>query len=233
MGLFDKKSVQPVRTLKPHEVMPGTPILTFQSGEVLVDVVGTSRFQDAANAMAGRYAGDQDKDGERTVFLVREPDDNFDPFSITVWLEGWGRIGRISRDDTPSIATNLDKQLAGIAKSAGIPAMRATAEYSAMFDEDEENPRSHPVLDIEITLLLSENVKLSSATKVGKPSKFSDPDIGATSPTSLVDAPVELGTPVQLKDPSLPPAAWYDDPATPGQYRYWDGAVWTPHTAPK
>jgi len=34
-------------------------------------------------------------------------------------------------------------------------------------------------------------------------------------------------------DPSLPPAAWYDDPSTSGQYRYWDGAVWTPHTAPK
>jgi len=35
------------------------------------------------------------------------------------------------------------------------------------------------------------------------------------------------------QDPSPPPAAWYDDPSTPGQYRYWDGAVWTPHTAPK
>ena len=30
-----------------------------------------------------------------------------------------------------------------------------------------------------------------------------------------------------------PPAAWYDDPEDPTQYRYWDGANWTEHRAPK
>ena len=30
----------------------------------------------------------------------------------------------------------------------------------------------------------------------------------------------------------LPPAAWYDDPENPDQYRYWDGKAWTDHRAP-
>lgn len=30
-----------------------------------------------------------------------------------------------------------------------------------------------------------------------------------------------------------PPAAWYDDPEDPTQYRYWDGANWTDHRSPK
>ncbi len=32
---------------------------------------------------------------------------------------------------------------------------------------------------------------------------------------------------------SAPDAGWYDDPWSTDQYRYWDGAVWTPHAAPK
>lgn len=28
------------------------------------------------------------------------------------------------------------------------------------------------------------------------------------------------------------PAGWYADPSQPAQQRYWDGAVWTEHTAP-
>lgn len=31
---------------------------------------------------------------------------------------------------------------------------------------------------------------------------------------------------------ALPPAGWYPDTAQPGQQRYWDGSVWTGHTAP-
>ncbi|MDV3130188.1 DUF2510 domain-containing protein [Mycobacterium sp. 21AC1] len=38
------------------------------------------------------------------------------------------------------------------------------------------------------------------------------------------------GAPV---DPPLPPAAWYDDPRDPRLLRYWDGARWTEHIAPK
>lgn len=30
----------------------------------------------------------------------------------------------------------------------------------------------------------------------------------------------------------LPPAAWYEDPENPDQYRYWDGKAWTDHRAP-
>ncbi|MBO9577860.1 MAG: DUF2510 domain-containing protein [Microbacteriaceae bacterium] len=30
-------------------------------------------------------------------------------------------------------------------------------------------------------------------------------------------------------DEAPPPAAWYDDPSTPGQARWWDGAEWTEH----
>lgn len=33
--------------------------------------------------------------------------------------------------------------------------------------------------------------------------------------------------------PPLPPAAWYDDPRLPHMWRYWDGARWTDHVAPK
>lgn len=29
------------------------------------------------------------------------------------------------------------------------------------------------------------------------------------------------------------PAAWYDDPEDPSQYRYWDGSAWTEHRSPK
>jgi hypothetical protein len=32
---------------------------------------------------------------------------------------------------------------------------------------------------------------------------------------------------------SLPPAGWFDDPERPDTYRYWDGAEWTDHRAPK
>ncbi|HVT65111.1 MAG TPA: DUF2510 domain-containing protein [Mycobacteriales bacterium] len=32
---------------------------------------------------------------------------------------------------------------------------------------------------------------------------------------------------------SLPPAGWYDDPATAEQQRYWSGSAWTDHTQPK
>lgn len=31
---------------------------------------------------------------------------------------------------------------------------------------------------------------------------------------------------------ALPPAGWYPDTTQPGQQQYWDGAGWTPHTAP-
>ena len=31
----------------------------------------------------------------------------------------------------------------------------------------------------------------------------------------------------------LPPADWYTDPEDPAQYRYWDGAQWTEHRAPR
>lgn len=30
-----------------------------------------------------------------------------------------------------------------------------------------------------------------------------------------------------------PPAAWFPDPHDPTQYRYWDGAAWTEHRAPR
>jgi hypothetical protein len=30
-----------------------------------------------------------------------------------------------------------------------------------------------------------------------------------------------------------PPAAWFPDPDDPAQYRYWDGAAWTEHRAPR
>lgn len=39
-----------------------------------------------------------------------------------------------------------------------------------------------------------------------------------------------IATPVS---PPLPPAAWYDDPADPRMFRYWDGRQWTEHVAPK
>jgi hypothetical protein len=32
--------------------------------------------------------------------------------------------------------------------------------------------------------------------------------------------------------PSAPPAGWYADPYASGALRYFDGAAWTPHTAP-
>lgn len=30
-----------------------------------------------------------------------------------------------------------------------------------------------------------------------------------------------------------PPAGWYADPVSPGIVRFWDGAAWTEHTAPR
>lgn len=33
--------------------------------------------------------------------------------------------------------------------------------------------------------------------------------------------------------PVAPPPAWYDDPADPANFRYWDGARWTAHRSPK
>ena len=30
-----------------------------------------------------------------------------------------------------------------------------------------------------------------------------------------------------------PPAGWFPDPQDPAQYRYWDGAAWTEHRAPR
>ena len=30
---------------------------------------------------------------------------------------------------------------------------------------------------------------------------------------------------------STPEPGWYDDPWSPAQYRYWDGAQWTPNVA--
>ena len=29
----------------------------------------------------------------------------------------------------------------------------------------------------------------------------------------------------------LPPAGWYDDPTTPGNVRYWDGAAWSTYSS--
>lgn len=31
--------------------------------------------------------------------------------------------------------------------------------------------------------------------------------------------------------PSMPPAAWYPDPADQSRLRYWDGSAWTDHVA--
>src|SRR5215203_12372 len=32
---------------------------------------------------------------------------------------------------------------------------------------------------------------------------------------------------------SQQPSGWYDDPSNPEMLRYWDGVMWTSHTAPK
>ncbi|WP_211517146.1 DUF2510 domain-containing protein [Geodermatophilus africanus] len=34
-------------------------------------------------------------------------------------------------------------------------------------------------------------------------------------------------TPQSLPAATLPPAGWYADPGTPGQWRWWNGATWT------
>ena len=35
-----------------------------------------------------------------------------------------------------------------------------------------------------------------------------------------------------VPDPAAVPAGWYPDPADLPQHRFWDGTVWTEHTAP-
>ncbi len=53
-------------------------------------------------------------------------------------------------------------------------------------------------------------------------------------PASATETELSSAAPAPREEPPAgPPAAWYDDPSTPGQYRYWDGVVWTQHTAPK
>ena len=59
----------------------------------------------------------------------------------------------------------------------------------------------------------------------------------ATSPDSAVSEPVR-SEPVELssatsQDPELPLAGWFENPLDANEWRYWDGARWSDHTAPR
>jgi hypothetical protein len=54
---------------------------------------------------------------------------------------------------------------------------------------------------------------------------------GAPAPHTRASRGVSLRPPgVRLPTPPAPPA-WYPDPTTRHQYRYWDGSTWTEHVA--
>lgn len=57
--------------------------------------------------------------------------------------------------------------------------------------------------------------------------------VGATQPDSRHTYASERPAAATPVSPPPPPAAWYDDPANPRMFRYWDGQRWTEHVAPK
>ena len=73
---------------------------------------------------------------------------------------------------------------------------------------------------------LQQQLQTQRATLVGQEPALPVAAIAETptEPTALSAAP---------ESPKLPPADWYQDYTDPTLQRYWDGAAWTEHTAPR
>ncbi len=75
---------------------------------------------------------------------------------------------------------------------------------------------------LRVAIMQGINGTLSAAPAVQAYSAPAVPMAGAVPPPPP-PAPVPT---------NLPPADWYADPKGEARLRYWDGAVWTDHTAP-
>lgn len=211
-------------TLRPDDIVPGTPILTFRLDEgdedaFLTSVVGKRHYSDAVAAFVGRPDREdpENKDAARTVFLVRDPHNPNDPNAVQVWSAGHGQLGYLPREHAAELAAAIDEAVRSVLASTGrVPAVKVPGEMHATFDVIDFDDDGNEIIvrptfdDVEIDVTVCSAARLSTAKTAGKPSKF----------PGVVHQPP-------------PPAGWYPDPTNAAIQRYWDGAAWTEHWAPR
>jgi hypothetical protein len=92
MGILDRFSAR--RPPEPQTSLNGVDV----SGDDRVAVVGESHYQPELAAIAGpkRPGG---VEVEAQAVLVPEPDNEFDPNAVAIYLNGGGKVGYLSRED--------------------------------------------------------------------------------------------------------------------------------------
>lgn len=208
--------------IRPDDVVEGYHVLKFRRGEFDFQVAGTDYYEDAVTAFIGRRPADEEeKVGNKTIYLVRDPHNVHDPNAIQVWSGGHGMIGYAPRSMAEILAPAIDNVVEQMIQQTGlVPAVRAPASLYASwsegsyYDDDDSSSTEWELEEVEITVCIGLDVEAITATKAEKPSKFP----GVISQPTVAQAVA---------------AGWYTDPTDPSQNRYWDGATWTEHRSPR
>lgn len=204
---------------EPTHVFRGEPDYPYSH-----DVVGESHYREALMKLVLAAPEPERAAGkvQAVAVLVLEPDNPYDDTAVAVHIGG-SKVGHISGDDCGAVFDLLDEC------DAPGRVLGALATIGWQVPAEPPGP-------IGVRLDLADPWDLLERQQEGgrsfrpyrRPDSPGDLDIG--------EGPSIDGVSATASEPQAPPAipaGWFDDPTTPGQYRYWDGTTWTEHTSPK
>ncbi len=106
MGLLDRfrKKSTPTGYDRPAWMTDGLEVSLFEGPESL-EVVGESHYQEDLWRVVGGQSQDRVRE-DIAALLVVEPDNQYDPNAIGIWIGGW-KVGHLSRSDAATLCPGL------------------------------------------------------------------------------------------------------------------------------